>query len=250
MTNKSEPERLQKILARAGVASRREAEQMILDGRIKVDGQIVKILGTKVDASKQKIFVDGKLLKELNQKFVYFLLNKPKGYVSTVKDEQGRKTVLDLLSEEAKKFRLFPVGRLDQNTEGLLLLTNDGELTNKLLHPSNEIFKRYAVTVEGRMTQQEMQNLADGVQLEDGMTAPCDVIFLEYDNQKNRTRLEMVLHEGKNREIRRMCEAVGHSVHSLKRIAFAGFTLQGLPRGKYRSLQPNEIKYLQNLVKR
>lgn len=232
-------ERLQKIISQAGIASRRAAEKMIEEGRVTVDG-VVATLGMQAEAS-QTICVDGKPIRQA-EAHVYFLLNKPKGYISTAKDERGRKTVLNLLPEVEE--RVYPVGRLDGATEGLLLLTNDGGLMNGLLHPAREVWKTYLAQVEGRPTKQELQTLKSGVALEDGVTAPANVRVLDWDDRSGRTKLEISIHEGKNRQVRRMCEAVGHPVHSLKRTEFAGLNLSGVKRGEYRALTKEETAYL------
>lgn len=232
-------ERLQKILSRAGIASRREAEKMIGEGRVTVDG-VVAETGAQADAS-QTICVDGKPICGA-EPHVYFLLNKPKGYISTAKDDRGRKTVLDLLPEV--KARIYPAGRLDNATEGLLLLTNDGGLMNGLLHPAREVWKTYVAQVEGSFSRQELQTLKNGVALEDGVTAPAKVRVLDWDDRRGRTKVEISIHEGKNRQVRRMCEAVGHPVCSLKRTEFAGLNLSGVRRGDYRPLTAEEVAYL------
>lgn len=238
-------ERLQKIISQAGVASRRTAEKMIEEGRVTVDG-VVATLGAQADVASQTICVDGKPLKRA-EAHVYFLLNKPKGYISTAKDERGRKTVLDLLPEVAE--RIYPVGRLDNGTEGLLLLTNDGELMNGLLHPAREVWKTYVAQVEGRLTRAELQTLRNGVALEDGVTAPAKARVLDWDDRQGRTKLEISIHEGKNRQVRRMCEAVGHPVQALKRTEFAGLSLSGVKRGEHRALSEDEVAYLYELAK-
>lgn len=238
-------ERLQKFLARAGVASRRNAEKLILDGKVRVNGIVVKELGTKIDPVKDNIFYEGKRLKPEDKK-VYYILNKPKGYISSVKDENGRKTVVDILFDV--KERIFPIGRLDYNTEGILLLTNDGEFMNKLLHPRYEIEKTYVAKIDGIITTDDLQKLADGVKLEDGRTAPADV-YLDYvDKQTKTSRVEITIHEGRNRQVRRMFKALGYEVKALKRIAFAGITLNRLKRGEYRPLTERELIRLQKLT--
>ena len=237
-------ERLQKLLARAGIASRRAAEKLIEDGRVTVDGETV-CLGAQADAA-QDIRVDGKPIRAA-EAHVYFLLNKPKGYLSTAKDDRGRKTVLDLLPDVAE--RVFPVGRLDGRTEGLLLLTNDGALTNGLLHPAREIWKTYEAQVEGRVTQAKLRKLRSGVELEDGPTAPAKVRILDRNEQQDRTKLEIMIHEGRNRQIRRMCEAVEHRIRALKRTEFAGLNLSGVKRGAYRPLTAEEVAYLYELAR-
>ena len=232
-------ERLQKIIGKAGIASRRAAEQLIAEGRVTVDGVVAEI-GAQADAA-QTICIDGKPIHNA-EPHVYFLLNKPKGYISTAKDDRGRKTVLDLLPEV--KMRIYPVGRLDNGTEGLLLLTNDGALMNGLLHPAREVWKTYTAQVEGSFSRQELQTLKNGVLLEDGVTAPAKVRVLDWDDRKGRTKVEISIHEGKNRQVRRMCEAVGHPVHALKRTEFAGLNLSGVKRGEYRTLTEEERLYL------
>lgn len=232
-------ERLQKVLAAAGVASRREAEKIILAGRVKVNGKLVKELGTKVD-SNAFITVDGKGIK--NEKKAYYLLYKPRGVVTTMNDPQGRRTVADLLRDLPE--RVFPVGRLDYNTEGLLLLTNDGDLTQKLTHPKHEVSKTYRVTVPGIVPEEKLDLLRLGVKLEDGLTAPAFVELVDYDHEKNLTIFNMSIHEGRNRQIRRMCDFIGFPVRQLKRFKMGNLTLNGLKRGEYRPLFDDELKAL------
>ena len=238
-------ERLQKIISRAGIASRREAERLIEAGEVMVDGKIVTELGTKLVAAEHEIVVQGKKIGG-TEKQVYFLLNKPKGYLSTVKDDRGRKTVIDLLSEVAE--RIYPVGRLDYSTEGLLLLTNDGILMNALLHPRGGIEKTYIASVTGDITPEKLKLLRNGVMLEDGITAPARVRVLEQNPEKGRTKLEVIIHEGRNRQVRRMFAAVNCDVKALKRINFAGLNLNGVKRGCYRPLTGEELVYLQSLT--
>ena len=239
-------ERLQKIISRAGIASRRKAEEMIAAGRVTVDGTVVREPGTKADAASVRIAVDGKLLPREEQR-VYFLLNKPKGYVSTAADERGRRTVLDLIP--VKKTRIYPVGRLDQNTEGLLLLTNDGTLTQALLHPRFLVHKTYRAKVAGDLTPEALKKLRGGVELADGRTAPAEVrVYGTTDKGLN--EVDVTLHEGRNRQVRRMFEAVGCDVRSLKRTRFAQLTLDGVKRGAYRSLTKAEVRELYRLVEK
>ncbi len=238
-------ERLQKILSQAGIASRRAAEKMILDGRVAVDGQLVTELGTRADTESADITVDGKSIRKA-EKHVYYLLNKPKGYLSTAKDDRGRQTVLELLSDVRE--RVYPVGRLDNNTEGLLLLTNDGELMNALLHPKSKVYKTYIARVKGTPREESLDMLRQGIGLSDGMTAPAKVRILELDAARGMTKLEVSIHEGRNRQVRRMFEAIGHRVEALKRIEFAGLTLSGVQRGQYRALTKDEIDYLGSLT--
>ena len=232
-------ERLQKLLSRAGIASRREAEKIILEGRVTVDGKIISELGAKADPNLNKICVDGKILTFDAEK-IYLLLNKPKNFLSTVKDDRGRRTVLDLVKEISAK--IYPVGRLDFDSEGLILLTNDGELTNALLHPKFKIEKTYRAKISGELTEEKIKKLRAGVELEDGLTAPAEVSVISLE--KNSATVEITIHEGKNRQVRRMFAAVGCEVKKLTRIKFAGLTLQGVERGKFRRLTFDEVKKL------
>ena len=236
-------ERLQKIIARAGIASRRAAEEMILNGRVMVDGQTITELGGKYDSSRQKICVDGKPLT-LAEKKVYYLLNKPKGYLSTAKDERGRRTVLDLLPEVRE--RVYPLGRLDNNTEGLLLISNDGDLMNGLLHPRYKVNKTYVARVAGVPSEKLLDKLRQGIKLEDGMTAPAVVKMLETSDSE--AKVEITIHEGRNRQVRRMFAAIGCDVRALKRVKFAGLTLKGVKRGHYRPLTDEEITELYKIA--
>ena len=229
-------ERLQKLIARAGICSRREAEKIISAGRVTVDGKIITELGAKADPSKNKIRVDGKPLKICAEK-IYLLLNKPRGYVSTVKDERGRKTVLELLGENFSE-RVYPVGRLDLNSEGLLILTNDGDLTNALIHPRFEIKKTYRAKISGDVTEEKLDKLRAGIELDDGLTAPAEVYLLE------KNLVEITIHEGRNRQVRRMFAAIGCDVKRLKRVKFAGLTIDGLKVGQYRELTAEEVAKL------
>ena len=228
-------ERLQKIIARAGICSRREAEEMILAGRVSVDGKIIAELGAKAE-SNQKICVDGKPLTFDTEK-IYILLNKPRGYVSTVKDERGRRTVLELLGENFRE-RVYPVGRLDLNSEGLILLTNDGDLTNALIHPRFEVKKTYRAKISGDITEEKLDKLRAGIELDDGLTAPAKVYLL------GENLIEITIHEGRNRQVRRMFAAIGCDVKRLRRIKFACLTLEGLKVGKFRELTAEEVAKL------
>lgn len=236
-------ERLQKLISRAGLMSRREAENFITAGRVTVDGEVVNRLGARADAEVNKICVDGKPLKFDVEK-IYLLLNKPEGFLSTAKDKRGRATVMDLVSDISA--RVYPCGRLDQNSAGLILMTNDGELMNALLHPKFKIPKTYRVKVEGDLTDEKISQLCAGVELEDGLTTPAEISVLNAD--KNSTTLEITIREGRNRQIRRMLAAVGCSVKKLTRIKFAGLTLEGVPSGKYRRLTNKEVRNLKNLA--
>ncbi len=235
--------RLQKVLAQAGVASRREAEKMILNGRIKVDGKVIKELGTKVDPEKNDIEVDDRSISK-SEKKVYYLLNKPKGCVTTMKDPRGRPTVNDLLKDIDE--RVYPVGRLDYDTTGVLIITNDGELANALAHPKKEIDKYYHALVQGVPSNEALKRLRDGVQLEDGKTAPAKVRVLEIKG--NKSWLEIIIHEGKNRQVKRMCEAISHKVLRLKRTRFGPLEVNDLAPGKIRALKDGEIEALKKAI--
>ncbi len=233
-------ERLQKVMSNCGVASRRASEQMILDGRVRVNGVVIRELGTKVDPDKDIVLVDGQRL-EIQPKH-YYLFNKPKGVITTSSDDQGRATVMDYFKKE--KDRIYAVGRLDQNTEGLLIMTNDGELANILMHPSKMVDKTYEVKVKGRIADSVLQHLADGVELKDGMTAPADVYYIGFDGHSGITTIEITIHEGRNRQVRRMMEYFGYQVHNLRRVQYAFLTLSGVKRGAYRSLTAEEVAEL------
>ncbi|GFO70561.1 pseudouridine synthase [Geomonas limicola] len=229
-------ERLQKILSQAGVASRRESETIIQQGRVAVNGVVVTELGTKADPDQDSITVDGKELV-ISEKRVYILLYKPVGYMTTMKDPEGRPIVTDLL--KGVKERVYPIGRLDYNTEGLLLLTNDGALANLLMHPSHEVDKGYLVRVSGMVSESQMDKLAKGVMLEDGMTAPAKV--LPVSESENNSWISITIHEGRYRQVRRMCEAVGLSVVRLKRSRYDFLEIGELKPGEFRFLSPEEV---------
>jgi len=235
-------ERLHKVLARAGVASRRRCEVLIASGRVKVNGETVSSPGSRVDPEHDRIEVDGKAIV-LPCEHTYLLLNKPPGYLSTVSDPQDRSTVIDLVRTGE---RLYPVGRLDMDSEGLLLLTNDGELTQRLTHPSYEHEKEYHLWVEGRPTTRTLQRLRKGIELEDGFTWPAEVTVLRYEG--GGTWLRFVIHEGRKRQLRRMCQAVGHPVRRLLRVRLGPLTLGNLPSGQYRLLTEEEQALLREAV--
>jgi len=233
-------ERLQKIIAAAGLCSRRKAEEWISAGRVTVNGQVAE-LGSKADIECDQVAIDGRPLPRAEKK-VSLLLNKPVGYVTTASDPEGRRTVLDLLP--AGSPRMFPVGRLDYNTEGLLLLTNDGELAQHLSHPRHKVVKTYLARVRGVISEEIRRRLEQGVELDDGMTAPAKVKAGRSSGQHG--WLEISIHEGRNRQVRRMCEAVGLSVSRLKRIRVGFLELDDLPTGQTRLLSPGELKRLKN----
>jgi 23S rRNA pseudouridine2605 synthase len=232
-------DRLQKILSQAGVASRRESEKIITDGRVAVNGAVVTELGTKADPDTDLITVDGKPLT-IEEQRVCILLYKPVGYMTTMKDPEGRPIVTDLL--KGVKERVYPIGRLDYNTEGLLILTNDGALANMLMHPSHEVDKGYLVRVSGHVSADQMKRLAEGVQLEDGMTAPAKVVPVS--ESENNSWISITIHEGRYRQVRRMCEAVGLSVVRLKRSRYDFLEIGDMKPGEYRLLQPEEVTRL------
>lgn len=235
-------ERLQKVLAQANIASRRKAEEMILAGRVKVNGEIITTLGFKV-SERDIIAVDDQPITKAQLK--YFLLNKPTGYLSTVTDDKGRRTVIDLLDEEHQDTRLYPVGRLDYDTAGLLLLTNDGELTKRLTHPAYEIEKEYLVRVDGIVIRRKINELRNGVKIvPGGFVKPKKVRLLELHKAHQSTLLSITLTEGKNKQVRKMIESIGFKVKNLTRIRYDELTLDGVERGTYRSLKIHEIKRL------
>jgi 23S rRNA pseudouridine2605 synthase len=235
--------RLQKVLAQAGLASRREAEQWLRAGRISVNGKVVTTLGTQADPEVDRIAVDGKVVNRLEPK-VYYLLNKPTGYVSTCEDDLGRPTVLDLLT--AIKFRVFPVGRLDWDSEGLVLLTNDGELAQRLLHPRFHIRRTYLAKVDGIPTSEALQRMANtGDPSAPRRRRPA--VRISKVGERH-AWLEIRLWEGRNRQVRRMCEAAGHPVKRLRRVQFAGLNTMGLMPGRYRPLTAAEVLALKRLA--
>ncbi len=236
-------ERIQKILARAGVASRREAERMVLEGRVMVNGKIVHQLGFKADPEKDHIKVDGKRIGKLEPK-ITLLLNKPRGYLSTVKDPAGRPTVVDLL--KGVKWRVYPLGRLDFDAEGLILMTNDGELAYKLSHPTFRIRRTYWAKVEGIPSLEALNRLKRGVRLEDGIARALSVRILR--RTEKHCWIESVVTEGRNHLIKRMFLAIGHPVLKLKRVGFGPLRLGNLPSGQFRMLSDLELEQLRKLV--
>lgn len=232
--------RLQKFMAEQGVASRRKSEELILAGKVKVNGHVAQI-GMKINPRKDLVTVGKqKLTNVKNRKMVYIMLNKPRGYVTTVSDELGRKTVMDLLPDFG--VRIYPVGRLDKDSEGLLLLTNDGSFTNCMTHPSHEYAKVYRVTVRPAVDDNILYNLRNGIEIDGRVTAPCEVTVLT--EEENRVVLEFVLHEGRNRQIRKMCESQGLEVARLKRISIGPIKLGMLKQGDYRELSEQDVKKL------
>lgn len=234
--------RLQKHLSTSGIASRRKAEELIIAGKVRVNGRIADI-GAKVDPKRDKVTVSGKTVIAQTEK-VYIMLHKPRGFVTTVKDEMDRKCVADLVTDVGVK--LFPVGRLDRNSEGLLFMTNDGEFANNLTHPSAHVNKTYRVTVKGDTADEKIVKLQEGIELDGRKTLPCDVFIAE--RKADRTVLIFIIQEGRNRQIRRMCEAVGLEVMRLKRTEIAGVKLGMLPQGKWRPLNEREMRRLTSIT--
>lgn len=238
-------ERLQKVLSHAGICSRRKAEEMIEAGQVRVNGKVVRELGSEADPVSDRIEVMGQRIRPERKR--YFLFYKPDNVITSVTDPQGRRTVMDYFRNIRE--RIFPVGRLDYHSEGLLLMTNDGELDNLLTHPKHEVKKVYEVTVRGKYSMKLAEKMSKGVRIDTGVTAPCEIEVLGYDKEKNKTQVRMTLHEGKNREIRKMMAAYHYPVFALKRVKYSFLTLNGLGRGEYRRLSLEEVKKLYELYK-
>ena len=233
-----EEERLQKYIARCGVTSRRKAEELITNGSVKVNGTVITELGTKIDPDNDVVTVDNKKISESGS-FTYIKLYKPEGYVTTVKDQFGRKTVIDLIQI---KDRIYPIGRLDYNTSGLLLLTNDGDLANKLMHPKYHIYKTYMAEVDGHISDETITMLKNGVKIEDYKTAPARVKLIKHSGSTS--TVQVSIYEGKNRQVRKMLDSVGHNVLSLKRISFGKINLDDLKPGTWAYLNNEEINFI------
>jgi pseudouridine synthase len=233
--------RLNKYLAMCGVASRRKADELIRQGRVSVNGKIIDQLGVKVDPERDSIYVDGRKV-EYRGKMVYIVLNKPKDCITTVRDERGRRTVMDFIKV---KERVFPVGRLDRNTTGVLLLTNDGELAYRLMHPRYKVEKAYKVGLDRPVKISDLERLRDGIMLDGRRTGRCEVFYLP--NSDNR-EVGIVIREGRYRQIRRMFERLGYKVRKLHRVSFGGITVSGMKRGEWRYLTEREIRRLKRLV--
>ncbi|MBR5342123.1 MAG: rRNA pseudouridine synthase [Erysipelotrichaceae bacterium] len=237
-------ERLQKIIANSGICSRRKAEELIKAGKVSVNKQVVTELGFKADEN-DLIEVEGKLLK--NEEKVVYLLNKPKNVISSASDDRGRKTVTDIIDSP---YRLYPLGRLDFDSSGLILLSNDGELMQRLIHPKFEVEKTYEVTLDGMIREDELDKIRKGVRVEDYVTAPAKVELLRTNQNKYTSFLEVTIHEGRNREIRKMFKAIGYKVVKLHRIREANLELGNLKSGEYRRLKPFEVKKLKAYLDR
>jgi len=235
--------RLNKFIASCGFCSRRKADEYILEGRVKVNGKVVNEIGTSVTL-KDRIMIDDKPLNV--PKLSYIRYYKPAGYITTMDDEKGRKTIYDLLPDEVK--HLKPVGRLDKDSTGLLIMTNDGDLINQLTHPSVKIPKTYRVVAEGRVNLENLQTMADGIEIEKGQIAYADSRIVDYEGKN--TVLEIILYQGLNRQIRKMLDYVGHPVISLKRVSCANIDLAGLKRGQFKYLKPKQIADLKNYIKK
>ncbi len=234
--------RLQKYLALCGIASRRSSEKMILDGRVSVNGSVITRMGFQIDEARDVVTVDGEVIHPEEEKH-YIAYNKPVGEVTTVSDPEGRATVMDKFTDYP--VRLFPVGRLDYDSEGLLLLTNDGDMMNRVLHPSREVLKVYWIKVSNHLSPEDIVTLRKGVMIDGKMTSPASVRLIRENTFD--TVLLISIHEGRNRQVRRMVEAVGHKVISLRRVGFGPVSLGDLPVGMWRPLSPEEIKKLKEI---
>lgn len=237
-------ERLQKVIASTGYCSRRKAEELIKEGKVMVDNEIITTLGYKV-LSNAEIIIEGVLLEKENK--VYFLLNKPRGVISSVKDDKKRTTVVDLIDTN---IRVYPVGRLDYDTTGIILLTNDGEFSNMLTSPKNGIEKTYIAKVKGLLLPVEIKKLKSGVKIDNYITSPCKVKVRSYNKKTDTSMVEITIHEGKNHQVKKMFESINHEVLKLKREKIAFLNLNGVPSGHYRNLTPKEVKQLYCLSKK
>lgn len=237
-------ERIQKVISNLGYASRREAEKLILDGKVKVNGEIVRELGTKV-TKKDVITVCGDVLDK-NKNYEYYILNKPRGVISSVSDPCGRRTVVDLIETDA---RIYPIGRLDYDTTGVLLLTNDGELANKLMHPSSNIEKTYVVKVDGLVMGKDIKTLRNGVIINGNKTYPAKVKLKSYNKKTDKSIVVLTIHEGKNHQVKNMFKVLGYDVLKLKREKYADLGLVGLRVGEYRKLTNKEVSVLYSKIK-
>lgn len=236
--------RINKYISSCGIASRRKAEELIIENRVKVNGKIVNELSFQINEAEDKVEVDGKTIG-LEEELVYIMLNKPEGYVTTVKDQFDRKSVIDLVKGVGA--RVYPIGRLDYETSGLLLLTNDGDLTYKLTHPKHEVDKTYVATVKGIPNESEINNFEKGLYIEDYKTAPAKIKIVKKNIEKNYAVCEIKIHEGRNRQVRKMCRAINHPVMNLRRKAMGKIVLKDVEIGQYRYLTNDEVNYLKKL---
>lgn len=240
-------ERLQKYMARCGIASRRKCEEIILSSKVKVNNKVVNELGVKINPDSDVVTYENKVISP-EEKKLYIMLNKPEGYITSVKDEKGRKTILDLVKVNE---RIYPIGRLDYDSSGLILLTNDGEIYNKIIHPRVKIGKKYIVLCKGEFTNDELIKFENGLDIGGYVTAKSKISIIDKEKSKKsntiNTLVEITIHEGKNRQIRRMCEAIGHEVISLNRIAVGEIKLGYLKKGEWRNLREDELEYLNSL---
>ncbi len=236
--------RINKYLASCNIASRRKSEEIILSGRVKVNSKVVTELSYDIDEKNDIVLLDDKEIKP-SENLVYIVLNKPEGYITTVKDQFDRPSVLDLITDI--KERIYPVGRLDYETSGLLILTNDGDLTYTLTHPKHSVYKTYMAIVKGIPTENELENFRDGLYIEDYKTAPAKIKVVKTNLEKNYSICKIQIHEGKNRQVRKMCRAINHPVLRLKRVSVGNLNIKDVEIGKYRYLTSDEIAYLKSL---
>lgn len=236
--------RINKYIASCGVASRRKAEELIISGRVTINGELITELSTTVDEKKDIVEVDGVAINQ-EEKKVYILLNKPEGYITTVKDQFDRPSVLDILKDVDE--RVYPVGRLDYETSGLLILTNDGDLTYKLTHPKHEVEKTYLAMVNGIITPEEKRRFENGLQIEDYTTAKAKLKIVKVNEEKNYSVCKITIHEGRNRQVRKMCKTINHPVRNLRRIQMGRINIRGLEVGEYRNLTDEEVAYLKTV---
>lgn len=236
--------RINKYIASCGVASRRKAEELIISGRVTINGELITELSTIVDETKDIVEVDGVPINQ-EEKKVYILLNKPEGYITTVKDQFDRPSVLDILKDVDE--RVYPVGRLDYETSGLLILTNDGDLTYKLTHPKHEVEKTYLAMVNGIITPEEKRRFENGLQIEDYTTAKAKLKIVKVNEEKNYSVCKITIREGRNRQVRKMCKAINHPVRNLRRIQMGRINIRGLEVGEYRNLTDEEVAYLKSV---
>lgn len=236
--------RINKYIANAGIASRRKAENLVTEGRIRVNGQVIYDLAYQVDEANDIVEFDEKKIDIASEKLVYILLNKPEGYITSSKDQFGRKDVMDLVSDIRE--RIYPVGRLDYETSGLLLMTNDGDLTYRITHPKHEFGKTYIASIRGIPTNEDLKSFENGLEIEDYITAKAKISVLKTDPKKNYSVCRVTIHEGRNRQVRKMFNAIDHPVMNLKRVALGKININNVEVGKYRHLTEDEVNYLKN----